>query len=246
MHPVIRTIIMITSLFAAASAGELAPELAPLAQAHQTATEALAGQRAEELARLRKPYLEALAAADQAATEAGDTTALREIETEREAVNRGKVRAEMSKALPRKLSPVRRALVSAEPKAHAEFDKKQKALDAAYLQKLGALQAKAAGNAGLAEQIAAEKSRVVSGIHGAVSDLKSDLAGTKWRLFEGEGFEELHFGTDGKVNGNWKYEISGRDKVKVIWDKSSAMNLTLGKDGASLSAGDKTWVLDRD
>ncbi len=76
--------------------------------------------------------------------------------------------------------------------------------------------------------------------------MKSDLAGTKWRLFEGEGFDELSFGTDGKVNGNWKYEITGRDKVKVIWDKSSAMSLTLGRDGASLAAGDKTWVLDRD
>ena len=246
MHSVIRSIVIGACLLVAAPAGELAPELAPLAQAHTSATEALAEQRAAELARLRKPYLDALAAADLAATEAGDTTALREIETEREAVNRGKLRAEMPKALPRKLSPVRRALVSAEPKAHAEFDKKQKALDAAYLQKLAGLQAKAAGNAALAEQIAAEKSRVVSGIHGAVTDLKSDLAGTKWRLFEGEGFEELRFGTDGKVNGNWKYEVSGRDKVKVIWDKSSSMNLTLGKDGASLAAGDKTWLLDRD
>jgi hypothetical protein len=246
MHPVIRSIAIGACLLVAAPAGELAPELAPLAQSHTTATEALAEQRAAELARLRKPYLEALAAADQAATEAGDTAALREIEPEREAVNQGKLRAEMPKALPRKLSPVRRARVSAEPKAHAEFDKKQKALDAAYLQKLGALQAKAAGNAGLTEQIAAEKSRVVSGIHGAITTLKSDLAGTKWRLFEGEGFEELRFGVDGKVNGNWKYEITGRDKVKVIWDKSSAMSLTLGRDGASLAAGDKTWVLDRE
>jgi hypothetical protein len=148
--------------------------------------------------------------------------------------------------LPRKLSPVRRALLSAEPKAHAQFDEKRKALDAAYLRRLAALQTKAAGDAELVKQIAEEKMRVVDGIQGVITDLKSDLAGTKWRIFEGEGFEELRFGADGKVNGNWKYEITGRDKVKVIWDKGSAMSLTLGRDGASLSAGDKTWILDRE
>ncbi len=246
MHPLIRSIVIGACLLVAAPAGELAPELAPLAQIHTTTTKTLASQRAAELARLRKPYLDALTAADLAATEAGDANVLREIEAEREAVNRGRLRAEMSKALPRKLSPVRRALISAEPKTHAEFDKKQKALDTAYLQKLGALQSKAAGNAALAEQIAAEKLRVVAGIQGVITDLKSDLAGTRWRIFEGEGFEELRFGEDGKVNGNWKYEITDRDKVKVIWDKGSAMSLTLGRDGASLSAGDKTWVLDRE
>lgn len=177
MHSVFRSIVIGACLIVVAPAGELAPELAPLAQAHTTATESLAGQRAAELARLRKPYLDALAAADQTATEAGDTTTLREIETEREAVNHGKLRAEISKVLPRKLFPVRRALVSAEPKTHAEFEKKQKTLDASYLQKPGTLQAKAAGNAIPTEQIAREKARVVSGISGAITDLKSGLAG---------------------------------------------------------------------
>jgi hypothetical protein len=54
------------------------------------------------------------------------------------------------------------------------------------------------------------------------------------------------FGKDGKVNGNWKYEVIDRDKVSVIWDKSSSMTLTLAKDGSTLSAGDKIWVLERD
>jgi hypothetical protein len=124
MHPVIRSIVISASLFVAASAGELAP----LPQAHTNATEALAEQRAAELARLRSPYLDALVAADQAATEAGDATTLREIETEREAVNQGKLRAEMSKVLSRKLFPVRRALISAEPKTHAEFDEQQRSV----------------------------------------------------------------------------------------------------------------------
>jgi hypothetical protein len=222
-----------------------AQSLAPLTEAHQYATTALTTQRDAELTRLRQPYLTALATADQTATKTGNAEMLRAIEQEREAVNTGKLRADMSKILPRKLFPVRRALITAESKTHSEFDKKQKSLDASYLQKLGTLQSKATGNAILTEQIAREKARVVSGISGAITDLKSGLSGTKWRRFEGEGFEVLSFGKDGKVNGNWNYEIIGRDKVKVVWDKSSAMELRLGKDGSSLVAGDKIWVLDR-
>jgi len=246
MKSFIKFIATCTWLFISAAAQEPAPDdLASLAQIHQNATAVLEGQRTAEIARLRQPYLQALAAADQVATKAGDTTTLRAIEQERDAVNQGKLRAELSKALPRKLSPIRRAVISGEPRLHADFDKRRKTLDAEYLKKLGALQIKAITNAALTEQITREKTRVVSGINGAITDLKSDLAGTKWRLFQGEGFEQLRFGEDGKVNGTWKYEIVGRDKVSVIWDKSSSMNLTLGKDGASLTAGDKIWVVDR-
>ena len=223
----------------------LAQSLAPLTQAHQSATTALTTQRTAELTRLRQPYLAALVAADQTATKAGNAAALRAIEQERDAVNAGKLRAELSEALPRAPSPIRRALISGEQRAMLDFDKRQKAVDADYLQKLGALQLKAARDPAVTEQIAQEKTRVLSGISGAITDLKSGLAGTKWRLFEGDGYKELRFGEDGKVNGNWNYEVIARDKVKVIWDKSSAMTLTLGKNGASLSAGDKTWVLDR-
>ncbi len=222
-----------------------AQELAPLAQSHRTASETLAGQHAAELARLRQPYLSALAAADLAATKAGNAPALRAIEQEREAVNGGKLRMEIPQALPRTLSPSRRALISAELRAAADADKRQKAVTSDYLQKLGVLQLKAARDPALAAQIADEKSRVLSGISGAITDLKSGLSGTKWRLFKGEGYDELSFGEDGKVNGNWKYEVTARDKVKVIWDKSSAMTLTLEKNGSSLSAGDKTWSLER-
>ena len=246
MHYLVKSITICAYLILSSSAEELAPELAPLAQAHTASTAALAEQRTADLARLRKPFLDALAEADQAATKAGDAAVLRAIEQERQAALQGKLRAELSKELPRKLSPTRRALISAESRAYADFDKRQKALDADYLRKLGALQLKSAPTSELAAQIAREKARVVSGIRGAITDLKSGLAGTKWRLFQGDGFDELRFGEDGKVNGNWIYEIGGRDKVKVIWDKGSAMSLTLGKDGTSLAAGDKIWVLNRD
>ena len=237
LHLVLASIAIVT----AASA----QTLAPLTQAHQAATSALTTQRDAELGRLRQPYLAALAAADQAATKSGNADALRAVEQEREAVNAGKLRMELSRALPKTLSPIRRALISAEMRSTADYEKRQKALDADYLQKLGALQVKVARDPDLAAQIAQEKTRVLSGISGAITDLKSGLSGTKWRIFQGDGYEELRFGEDGKVNGNWRYEITARDKVKVIWDKSSAMTLTLGKNGSSLSAGDKTWVLNR-
>ena len=170
---------------------------------------------------------------------------LRAIEQEREAVKSGKLRMELPPSLPRTLSPIRRALISGEQRAMQAFDARQKAIDTDYLQKLGALQLKAAKDPALTEQITQEKTRILTGIRGPITDLQTGLPGTQWRIFAGDGYQLLKFGEDGKVNGNWKYEVTGRDKVKVIWDKSSAMNLTLEKNGSSLSAGDKIWVLER-
>lgn len=222
-----------------------AQSVATLSQGHQTASAALATRRAAEIDRLRQPYLAALAEADQAATKSGNAEMLRAIEQERDAVKTGKLRLELPEALPRKLSPTRRALLTGEQRAQLDFDKQQQAIDADYLQKLGALQLKATGDPALTEQIAKEKSRVLSGLRGPITDLQTGLPGTRWRLFAGEGYQSLVFGKDGKVNGNWKYEFIGRDKVSVIWDKSSSMTLTLAKDGSTLSAGDKIWALDR-
>lgn len=222
-----------------------AQSLAPLIQAHQTAAAALAAQRDAELNRLRQPYLAALAAADQTATKTGNAAMLRAIEQEREAARTGQLRQEFPPSLPRTLSAPRRALLTGEQRAIKNYDTQKKTLDANHLQKLGALQSKADRDPALAAEIAGEKARVLSGINGPISDLQTGLPGTQWRLFAGEGFKSFRFGADGKVNDHWNYEVTSRDKVKVIWDKTSALTLTLGKDGASLSAGDKTWVLDR-
>lgn len=223
-----------------------AQTVATLSQGHQTASAALATRRDAEIDRLRQPYLAALATADQAATQSGDAEMLRAIEQERDAVKTGRLRLEFPEALPRKLSPTRRALLTGEQRARLDFDKQQQAIDADYLQRLGALQLRAARDPALADQIAKEKSRVLSGIRGPITDLPTGLPGTRWRLFAGDGYQSLIFGKDGKVNGNWKYEVIDRDKVSVIWDKSSSMTLTLAKDGSTLTAGDKIWALDRE
>ena len=223
----------------------LAQSLAPLTQAHQSATTALTTQRTAELTRLRQPYLAALVAADQTATKAGNAAALRAIEQERDAVNAGKLRAELSEALPRAPPP---SVARSFPESNARCwtsTKGKKQWMPTTCKNSARSSSRPPRDPAVTEQIAQEKTRVLSGISGAITDLKSGLAGTKWRLFEGDGYKELRFGEDGKVNGNWNYEVIARDKVKVIWDKSSAMTLTLGKNGASLSAGDKTWVLDR-
>ncbi|MCB1241187.1 MAG: hypothetical protein KDN04_00500 [Verrucomicrobiae bacterium] len=223
-----------------------AQTVAALSQTHQADSASLATRRDAEIDRLRQPYLAALVEADQAATKTGNTEMLRAIEQERDAVKTGKLRMELPEALPRKLSPVRRALLTGEQRARLAFDKQQQAINAGYLQKLGALQLRAASDPALAEQIAKEKARVLAGIRGPITDLQSGLPGTQWRLFAGEGYQSLKFGKDGKVNGNWMYEITARDKVSVIWDKSSSMTLTLAKDGSTLSAGDKIWALERE
>lgn len=223
-----------------------AQTVATLSQGHQAASAALATRWDAEIDRLRQPYLDALATADQAATQSGNAEMLRAIGQEREAVKAGKLRMEFPEALPRKLSPTRRALLTGEQRARLDFDKQQQAIDAEYLQKLGTLELKSARDPALAEQIAREKSRVLSGFRGPITDLPTGLPGTRWRLFAGDGYQALVFGKDGKVNGNWKYEVIDRDKVSVIWDKSSSMTLTLAKDGSSLSAGDKIWALERE
>jgi hypothetical protein len=165
-----------------------AQTVAALSQSHQAASATLATRRAAEIDRLRQAYLAALATADQAATQSGNAEMLRSIEQEREAVKTGKLRLEFPDALPRKLSPTRRALLTGEQRARLDFDKQQKAIDSEYLQKLGILEMKSARDPAMAEQVAREKSRVLSGIRGTITDLPTGLPGTRCRLFAGDGY----------------------------------------------------------
>lgn len=239
-----RIIAITLALIATLHAQDLAPELAPLAQAHKTGTDNLAAQRAGELTRIRQPYLSALTAADRAATRTGNVTELRAIARERALVEKGSLSGELVGDLPRSLVNVRRALLLAEASIASGFLRKQKELDADYVRRLGALEARSARNPDLIAQIASEKLRVLSSNSGQITDLTTQLNGTKWKLTEGEANEkDLAFGADGTLNGKYKTEILSRSKAKVIWHARASMTLTLGKNGTTLVDGSRVWSL---
>src|SRR5215207_5021755 len=162
-------------------AEELLPELAPLSQGHKLQSNALDEQKRQVVTNAQNAYLNALNVADQAATAAGNVTTLAAIAKERQLVGKGGMGETHPADLPKTLGPARKAYLRALERADATVGVSQKQVDAEYLRALAGLQQSAARNPKLAEQIAAEKVRVLSGVHGPLTDVTKGLDGTRWR-----------------------------------------------------------------
>lgn len=79
--------------------------------------------------------------------------------------------------LPKSLGPARKAYIDGAARAAAEIAPKQKTVNADYLRALASLQPKAAGNAELTRQIAAEKENLLKNVNAGGVDA-AGLVGT--------------------------------------------------------------------
>jgi hypothetical protein len=218
---------------------ELLPDLAPASAAFRTNSTLLHDQKAQALEGIRKPYAAALDAAEQAATAAGSTSAIRAILKEREAALKGELIEVPPPELPRNLVATRKTCLRGIEKVHEDFAQRQKALDVAYLKTLATLQPKAAKDAALAAQIATEKQRVLGKTYGPITDLRTSLEGTTWKASTGSVW---HF-EGGKLNGEHKFDTPAADKVRISWSSSGSDIFTLDKDGKTLLVHDKRYQL---
>jgi hypothetical protein len=150
-----------------------APELAAQSAAHKEASQSLSEQRNKALAELKTVYLTALESADQSATAAGNVAAVAAITKERELMQRDLFGADIPSDLPKSLQSARRAYAKGREKVVNEFAQRQKAIDGNYLRFLATIQPKAATNRDLALQILNEKQRIMAGITGPISDLRT-------------------------------------------------------------------------
>jgi hypothetical protein len=109
-------------------------------------------------------YGAALDGAEKAAAGAGNLDAVAAITKEHGALVNGGLSPAFPAGLPKSLQTARKAYLDSVIRASSDVAPRQKAVNADYIRALVALQAKAAGNAELANQIAAEKQKVLSGV----------------------------------------------------------------------------------
>lgn len=147
-----------------AFAQTLAAELAPAASKHKADSTALDIQRTAALAQAQRPYSIALDAAEKTATTSGNLSTVAAITRERAALASGLMAPEFPDALPKTLQTVRKTSLDETARMRASEATRRAAIDAEYLRALAGLQSKAAANPELAQQIAAEKQRLLAAV----------------------------------------------------------------------------------
>ncbi len=230
----------------AVSRGEdLLPAVAGLAAKQGEETAKLSKAVETALGFARNGYTVALDAAESEATDKKNAEAIKAITAERQALKTDALAPEPAEALPRKLLPARKEYEKAREKAWADFSRDAKKLNASYLAALEKLPGKAQ-DPKLAEQIMAEKQRILFAPTGPIDNLQTGLVGTRWRSANKPEDPTIYsFGKDGTVNGKFKYETPKKDQVTVHWNDNDGKNtFTLARNGMTLlKDGKPDWVM---
>jgi len=215
-------------------AQDLAPELAPHAAKHKADLAALDAQKAAAMTRAQQPYLAALEGAEKTATTTGSLEVVAAIAKERQALKDGLMAPASPEGLPKSLQSARKACLDAIARTAADTAPRQKAIDAAYLRALVALQSKAAGNAELTKQITAEKANLLANVSSGAGDAKQAQANNRNVVVNGT-FDAID--ADGHPRG-WSFYGPGADTAfKVIREGANAV-LHMTVDGAPVSIGE--------
>ncbi len=96
--------------------------------------------------------------------------------------------------------------------AQVVINKQKKQLDATYLASLARLQPAAAADPALASQIDEEKKRVISGNFSPITNLQTQIGGTKWQSFSDPAHFEF-FTTDGRYS-HWHYRSTDSTRTQ--------------------------------
>ena len=145
-----------------AFAQALAPELAPMAAKYKADIATLETQRTTAVAQAQKPYNAALAAVEKIATAAGNVAGVSAIVNERAAIGKGLMTPGLPPGLPKELQGPRKAYLDALERIRAAEAPRRQALDGAYLRALTGLGAKAPKESQLANQVEAEKQKLIA------------------------------------------------------------------------------------
>jgi len=146
------------------------PPFAPLTAKYQSDLDALAQARSKAVAPLRQSYLSALAAEEQKATAEGKQNELKAVTDDKDALTAGReLVTKPSPWLPHTLAAPRATLIHETGRAEHEYAVHAQQAGAEYLRGLVFYEnsARAANQAGLLEQIAAEKIKVTGSVPGA-------------------------------------------------------------------------------
>ena len=110
--------------------------------------------------------------------------------------------------------------------------KTQQTLNSKYLAALAKITPTNGENCELARQIAEEKRVVITGISGPITNLQTQIGGTRWQSIPWPDHFE-YFGPDGSFS-HWKYTTPDPQTVVLHWNDKSNVTWKLGKDGKTL------------
>lgn len=178
---------LLLTVFATCSfAQSFAPELAPVAEKYKADIAALDTQRTAALAQAQQSYTAALDAAEKTATTTRNLESVAAIAKERTAVKSGLMTPEFPFDLPKGLQTARKSYLDASTRIRTAEIPRRKAVDADYLRALANLQSRAGANSDLAQQLAAEKEKLLAG---AASATASDGGSGKRSALINGGFD---------------------------------------------------------
>lgn len=140
----------------------LAPELVPAATKYKADIAAFEVQRTAAVAQAQRAYSAALDAAEKTATATGNLSIVAGITKERGTLASGLMAPEFPDGLPKTLQTIRKTYLDEAARLRTSEANRRAAIDAEYLRALASLQTKAATNPELAQQVTAEKQKLLA------------------------------------------------------------------------------------
>ncbi len=224
-----------------ALAQTVAPELAPAAAKYKADMATLDAQRLAALAQAQKSHAAALDASEKTATAAGNLPVVAAITKERESLVADTLTPSFPDGLPKNLQTTRKAYLDTAANIRVNEATRRAAIGAEYLRALASLQAKAAANPELAQQIATEKGKLLATApvasttakpsHSATKPDEAEavvaVLGTSWKGVKGSSRifgRTVHFGAKGAVRvvhddpalkdyGSWSWRSDEKGRV---------------------------------
>jgi hypothetical protein len=203
-----------------AHAQTVAPELAPVEGKYRAEVTALATQTATALSQAQQSYSRALGDAEKSATAAGALSAVASITREQAALKDALLAPDFPADLPKSLQAPRKAFLESAARVRANEAARRRSIDADYLRALGSLASRAPANSALAQQIAAEKAKLLATTVpvGATAPTAGKSSGRN-ALVNG-GFDQAD--AEGRPLG-WKLPEQSDATFKVVREGSNAV-----------------------
>ncbi len=235
MKALLGSLVAIALSLCCGKAEEVDAAIAPLVAKHREEIAKLMGKTEESKGFARDAYLVLLDKVEAEIVDKGDTAGIAAIASDRQSAKLNALGSSPPANLPKKLQSPRKACLKEFDKQEADLEKAAKKVNAAHIAALNSVPGTAEKPA-LADQIAAEKKRLLYGIGKPVLNLQTDLKGTRW-IYPGKP-GVMHFSADGK----WQGQPFSTPKPNVVvfnWTYGGSVTLTLGEFGNVLMAGDK-------
>jgi hypothetical protein len=203
-----------------AQAQTLPLELAPVEAKYRADLAALATQTAGALSQAQQIYARALGDAEKTATTAGALPAAAAIAREQAALKDALLAPDFPADLPKSLQTPRKAFLESAARVRANEAARRRSIDADYLRALASLAGRAPANSALAQQIAAEKEKLLATTVPSGATAPAVARGSGRNALVNGGFEQAD--AEGRPLG-WKLPDRPEAIFRVVREGNNAV-----------------------